>query len=179
MSQKRTNFWPESVAAILIAAALLLVWTVYKTSSMPVQEENIFMSTYQDVDMNAEDFVRQNNLFFDRFDIKLSSEYTQKEYDEEFYKKRGMFKRVIDPDEPIVLQVSDTQNNAVSVDDITVIVSRPTTRVSDTEIALVRQNTGEYVLQDVTFDSSGRWQLVVKVQKGEYVGFKNIEIYVE
>lgn len=179
MSQKRTNFWPESVAAILIAAALLLVWTVYKTSSMPVQEENVFMSTYQDVDMNAEDFVRQNNRFFAQYDIKLHSDFVQKEYDEEFYKKRGMFKRVIDPSKPIVLQVVDKKDSAVNVDAINVIISRPTTRASDKEAALVKQDRGVYALQEVSFDQSGRWQLVIKVAIGEYVGYKNIEIYVE
>lgn len=179
MSKKRTNYWPESVAAILIAAVFLLSWTIYKTGVMPVQEDNSFMTDYQDVDMRSDELLVANREFFNRFEIAISSPYDIWELQQEFYKKRGMTSKLIDPDEDLILQVRGIDGGTVEGASLEVLMSRPTTRVDDYAIDTKDLGEGKFLLSGIEFDKPGRWQLIIQAGVDEYRGFKNKELYIQ
>lgn len=179
MPKEKPSPWPRSIAAFLIAATFLLTWTIIKTSQMPVHEENSFMATYQDVDMKADVIVSKSNQFLKQYDILLVSDHENRPLEQEFYKKRGMTTNVIKPWEEIVLQLVDSEGNFVQEGVLEVLVSRPTMRKQDKSVQAKALGDGKFSIGRVQFENPGRWQLVVKGSVGEYIGFKNIDLYIE
>jgi len=179
MPKEKQNPWPRSIAAFLIAATFLLTWTIIKTSQMPVHEENSFMTTYQDVDMNADTIYTQSQNFLRNYDILLVSEHENRALEQEFYKKRGMSTNVIKPWEEIELQLVDSEGNFVQNGNLEVLLSRPTMRIYDKEVDVKYLGEGKFSIGRINFEKPGRWQLVVKATVDELIGFKNIELYIE
>jgi len=179
MPKEKLNPWPRSIAAFLIAAAILLTWTVVKTSQMPVHEENSFMTTYQDVDMNSDEIYTQSQNFLRNYDILLVSEHEVKALEQEFYKKRGVTTNVIKPWNEIELQLVDSEGNFVQNGNLEVLLSRPTMRIHDKEVDAKYLGEGKFSVGRINFDKPGRWQLVVKATVDQLTGFKNIELYIE
>jgi len=179
MSKEKQNLWPRLIASFLIVASLLLVWTVIKTSQMPVHEENIFMTTYQDLDKNADKIYTQSQNFLRNYDILLASEHEVRVLEQEFYKKRGITTNVIKPWNEIELQLVDSEGNFVDNGNVEVLVSRPTMRSYDKEVDVKYLGKGKFSIGRINFEKPGRWQLIIKATVGELTGFKNIELYIE
>jgi hypothetical protein len=177
MSNEKKNFWPQSIAAFLILAAFLLTWTVLKTSTMPVHEENLFMNTYQEVDLNSDEIITLNNKFFNRYDVVLVSAHTEKPL-EGFYKERKRTTNYIDKTQPIVLEVKSLSGETFT-SNLEAMMTRPTTRANDKELILTKLEGNKYELKIDQFDKPGRWQLIAKVNAEGLTGYKSIDIYIE
>jgi len=178
MADQKTNYWPQSIAALLFAAALLIVWTVIQTSQMPVHEENNFMKAYQNVDLNADEILRQNREFFKEYDVDLISKHTKQPIENEIYKKRNRMTFKIDPTIPMQLQV-DAKEGSVADSSMQVLLTRPTTTVSDKQLQVRKQGQGRFVIDLSAVDTPGRWQLVTKTTVSEKSGYKNFDLWID
>ncbi len=178
MAEQKTNYWPQSIAALLFAAALLIVWTVIQTSTMPVHEENNFMSKYQNVDLNADEILKQNKAFFQEYGIAITSPFEEVAMENAMYKKRNRTTRRIDPSQPLRLQV-DAKDKKIKQASMQVLLSRPTTTASDRqlEVKQVKSDTFEIDLSGHT--RPGRWQLVVKADVSKKTGYKNFDLWID
>lgn len=178
MSNKKKNFWPQSIAALLMAAALLLIWTVVKTSTMPVHEENSFMHAYQEVDLNSNEIITQNNKFFSKYDIVISSDHQQKEL-EGFYKQRNRTTNYVDKANPVVLEVTSNDGSLIESASMEVILSRPTSTADDSPLEVQSLGNASFEVDLSAVEKPGRWQLVIKAEVNNITGYKNIDLYLE
>jgi|GEM_PF-3206184 len=179
MTKEKQNPWPRLIVAFLIVAVILLIWTVVKTSQMPVHEENSFMTTYQDVEMNADTIYTQSQNFLKKYDILLVSEHEVRALEQEFYKKRGITTNVIKPWNEIELQLVDSEGNFVDNGNVEVLLSSPTMRIYDKEVDVKYLSKGKFSIGRINFEKSRRWQLIIKAMVSELTGLKNMELFIE
>lgn len=67
----KKNYWPLFFIGIFGFVFSMIVWTIVKTASVPIAEDESFMKKYQDVDENYNKMMDSNNLFLSKYNLEL------------------------------------------------------------------------------------------------------------
>lgn len=67
----KRNYWPLFFIGIFLFTFSLIVWTVMSAVKNPVNEDESFLRTYQDVDTNYNDIMNSNQIFLNKYDFTL------------------------------------------------------------------------------------------------------------
>ena len=68
----KKNYWPLFFIGIFGFVFSMIVWTIVKTTSIPIIEDKSFMKKYQDVDENYNKMMDSNALFLSKYNFELS-----------------------------------------------------------------------------------------------------------
>lgn len=155
---KSGKLWPIGVGLAIAAVAGLCTWTVKVTSSADIQESNAYMTNYQDADAKANDLIKARIAFDKHYNVSyikhpLTPQGTEIEY-----------------------KVTDKEGNAVNNAKISLLITRPHTHLSDKETSAYDQKDGIYKLKSVAFKEPGVYNLIAKIEVGEYSRFYNIKV---
>ena len=151
------KLWPLGVAAAITAVFGFCVWTVKVTSSANIQESDAYMTSYQDADAKANDFIKARIAFDKKYKLK----YVTEKLDEN----------------GVDVKYSLTTKDGKPVENATMIlaISRPDTHKYDEKIANPVFENGLYVFKDVKFPKTGAWNLLLKVNAGKETRFYDIK----
>ncbi len=68
----KKNYWPLFFIGIFSFVFSMIVWTIVKTTSIPIIEDKSFMKKYQDVDENYNKMMDSNALFLSKYNFELT-----------------------------------------------------------------------------------------------------------
>jgi hypothetical protein len=70
--KEEINYWPYAIVGMILTVVLLGIWTIKVAVSNPVQLDNSYMMTYQDVDENINEILAKQQAFDARYSVDLS-----------------------------------------------------------------------------------------------------------
>jgi len=157
MNFSNGRIWPYTIATMIVMVFGLCVHTVYLASQMPVQKSDIYMTTYQDADKNANQIIEARIAFNKKYKIEyVSDRITQKGF-------------------VVKYKITDTDSNPVSDAKIKVIVTRPSEHKYDKELENPTYKDGVYSFEAIDLPAKGRWNIMAKVSVGDLDRFYNVK----
>jgi nitrogen fixation protein FixH len=161
MDNKETNYWPYAIVGMILTVVILGIWTIKVALPHPVQESNHYMMKNQHVDENINEILARKKAFDARYTIDLGDN------------------RLEEGTNRVVVRVTDREGRPVEGAQVFAIVQRPTTNAKNIELKNFRYENGAYVSDPFTLKGLGRWNIQVKVQVGDTVGYKTWKSYVQ
>lgn len=67
----KRNYWPLLFIGIFSFTFGMIVWTIMSAVKVPVHEDQSFLKTYQDVDMNYNNIMTSNMIFKNKYDLEF------------------------------------------------------------------------------------------------------------
>ncbi len=159
--KKEINFWPYAILGMILTVVMLGVWTIKVAVSNPVQESDVYMMKYQDVDANINEILAKQEAFFSKYRIDLNGNKLQ-----------------MGENRVRVLIVRKNDDSAVESAEIIAKVTRPTTNREDIELKNFRFEGGRYVSEPFELKKPGRWNIQVKVAIGSDVAYETYKTYI-
>ncbi|TQR32477.1 hypothetical protein DMB92_05110 [Campylobacter sp. MIT 99-7217] len=184
MSKKKT-FWPYGILLSLFAIVLACIATIIFASDYPVHEDDFYFEKYQSVKDNFSQIEEKQKIFDENFAILLKDELKK----ELVNKKRKQEAYVVENERLQILIVEQDKQRFKAKDlNITVKLTRPHTSKEDKFFEFFEeQNASSALLSDtksntrlINLDLSGlnkgRYQVKIKAQNEQIIGFKNFEL---
>jgi len=66
------NYWPLLFISIFTFTLGMIIWTVMSAIKLPVNEDESFLRSYQDVDANYNTIMISNQIFLKKYDFNLN-----------------------------------------------------------------------------------------------------------
>ena len=173
MSNK--TFWPIGILLSLFGIVLACVATIVFASNYPVYEDDFYFEKYQNVESNFNEIQVKQRLFDENFKLFITNKK------ELINKKRKQFAFVIE-NEKFELFIEKLGEFEAKDLNISARLTRPHTNKEDKVLVFkdLNPNLKTRILSfDLTGLKKGRYQVKIKAQNSEFVGFKNYEILVK
>lgn len=68
----KRNYWPLLFISIFTFTLGMIIWTVMSAIKLPVNEDESFLRSYQDVDANYNTIMISNQIFLKKYDFNLN-----------------------------------------------------------------------------------------------------------
>jgi nitrogen fixation protein FixH len=154
----RVNLWPIGILALLLFGVGLTLWTLDAAANNKVQLENSYMANYHDVDERFNDIMSKKVNFEKNFILDL----------EEVNLKLGENNLNVKLFSKDIIPVKNAK--------ITALITRPHTVESDIKIETFKYSQdGEYESSNFKLEQKGRWEVILKVQVGDYETFEKLK----
>jgi YtkA-like len=150
--------WPIGISIAIIGVVALGVWTIKETAKEPVEESDIYMHKYQEVDDNANDFINARIAF----DKKYSINYIGNKLD-------------INDSKIIYKITSKENNNSINDAKIKVVLTRPQTHNQDTTLGAPTVKDGVYSFE-TKLPGKGRWDVMASIIIGKDKRYYNLKM---
>lgn len=67
----KRNYWPLFFIGIFSFTFSMIIWTIYSAVQVPVNEDDTFLKSYQDVDNNFNKIIISNKQFLKNYNFKI------------------------------------------------------------------------------------------------------------
>ena len=151
------RIWPYAIGGAITLVFSFCVMTIVVTSKADVQKSDAYMTSYQDADERANEFIKAKMLFDRKYSIKYISDG-------------------ISSDKPIEYKVLDKNNQPVENAKIVIAISRPETHKLDQKLDKPTVSNGIYSFSGAKFTKPGIYNLVAKVEIGKDYRFYNVKV---
>jgi len=154
---KSGKLWPFAIGTAVTLVFSFCVATVMVTGKANIQPSDDYMTSYQDADINANDYIKAKISFDKKYDVAYITES-------------------IAGDNPQVkYQLKDKAGKPVNDAKIVIAISRPETKEFDQKLANPKVQNGIYIFEDVKFPKAGIWNIIAKIDVGNEYRFLNIK----
>ncbi|EGR6366843.1 hypothetical protein [Campylobacter upsaliensis] len=184
---KKKTFWPYGILLSLFAIVLACVATIIFASGYPVYEDDSFFLSYQEVENNYDQIELKQKKFFENFALMLDDSkinFEEKMIDEKRSKKAYVLK-----DDNITLLLVKQPEGKIELKDIHLSAKLTRPHTSENDMFLQEKNVSiklfnngakakAYLFSLPTL-AKGRWQLKVKAENKDILGFKSFEFFVQ
>ena len=157
MNLSNGRIWPYTITFLIIMVFGFCVATIVVTSKLPVENSDTYMSYYQDVDANANKFIQARIDFNRKYNIKYLSDKVNS--------KGTVFR----------YKITNLDSHPISDAKIKLIVTRPNTHKYDIELNNPTYQDGIYSFANTILPKEGRWDIIAKINVGEFERFYNIK----
>lgn len=157
----------------------MIIWTIYSSTQAPVNQDESFLNTYQNVDENFNDIAMANENFLNNYDfvLKVNKQEFGLTYSDIFYSQRVIESRSPHKD---ILNVGDNQvqiiiknratKEVISDAQIALRVTRATNNKSDINLESFEQNQDSYQ-SNFELTMKGNWNITGVVSIGDNKGY--------
>lgn len=157
MNKSNGRVWPYAIAASIMLVFGFCVATIVVTSTMPVEKSDTYMMGYHQADDMANELIEAQIAFDKKYKIEyvtdgLSSASSVLKY-----------------------KVTDLESKPVNNAELLVVVTRPNNHKHDQELLNPNVENGIYTFSAITLPIEGRWDIMAKVNIGEYQRFYNVK----
>lgn len=157
MKQDKALRWPIAIGISLMCVVGLGAWTIMETAKEPVEESDIYMNKYQDVDNNANDFINAKIAF----DKKYSIEYLGEKLDANNAK--------------FIYKITTKNGELVNDAKVKVIATRPQTHKEDIILEDANISNGVYSFS-TKLSGIGRWDIMASIIIGTDKRYYNLHM---
>ncbi len=178
MEKNKKTYWPHMIVGFLFLGLGLGFWTIKSVSSMPVEKENDYMMSYQDVDRNINEIVKKQELFRQNYEIKILNTKTIKI--EENKNSRRNFLNPVEikkGENQFSYSVVDKNGQIVKNAVVSFMLTRPHTNADDQKFDKINFVNNSYQTPKINITKPGRYTLVLKVSIGNTIGFNETAAY--
>ncbi len=170
------KYWPYLILGFIFIGLFLGFWTVRSAISMPVHESEAYQKKYQDADTNINKILEAQQRFDLRYRLepvgfKLST-FKVKDYAIKHGKVVALENKMV-----IHYRIATLSGEPIHDANLTVLITRPQTSSEDQTFSNLKEKDGIYATPSITFKSPGRYQLSVRAQIGDAVGYLRQEAF--
>ncbi|ECV9716711.1 hypothetical protein KJQ80_06390 [Campylobacter upsaliensis] len=184
---KKKTFWPYGILLSLFAIVLACVATIIFASGYPVYEDDSFFLSYQEVENNYDQIELKQKKFFENFALILDD--SKINFEEKMIDKKRSKKAYILKDDNITLLLVKQPEGKIELKDIHLSAKLTRPHTSENDMFLQEKNVSiklfnngakakAYLFSLPTL-AKGRWQLKVKAENKDILGFKSFEFFVQ
>jgi len=158
MSKKKAMHWPYGIALSFVLVIALVVGTIMVAGKNKVENSDLYMNNYHQVDENANAIMMAQIAFNGKYDLRNLST------------PLNAAKTVI------AYGLSDKAGNPVTDAAIEVVITRPDTH--DHDMTLLNPNNngaGVFTFEPVSLPLEGRWNVMAKITIGSDYRYYNIK----
>jgi len=157
MNLSNGRIWPYTIAILIAMVFSFCVGTVYVVSQSPIQKSDLYMTSYQDADTNANKII-ENRIAFNKK-----------------YKIEFLTKKLVPESTVIKYKITDLDSKSVKNAKIKVIVTRPNENTYDIELKNPKYIDGIYIFESIKLPLEGRWDIMAKINIGDNERFYNLK----
>jgi hypothetical protein len=158
MQKKSKNYWPHGILASLVIIAAMCVYTVIYSLDYPVEMDNYYFESYQQVDKD-----------FDK--IKFAKEAFDAAYNVEFV--AGELER--GGANTLTMLIKDKSGNCDFTPQIKTLLTRPETNRYNQYLNATKEANCAWQLSNFEIERAGRWQFETKISIGNATRFFKYE----
>jgi len=155
----------------------LIYWTIYMTMSSDVgkDDDNAFLSTYQNVDDNFNTISKNNIDFNHKYNVKIGINNTTIDgltYNDVFLSQRAMInkkdrKNILNVGDNIfTIVIEDKNGNKIENKNVNILVTRSTNHTEDIKLSIQNNQTS----QKFEIKSKGYWNITGTISINEDSG---------
>ena len=173
----KKTYWPHMILGFLSIGIMLGFWTVKSAINMPVSESNEYQLKYQEADMHTNDILEAKARFEEKYDIKFLN------FKKSNFKPNKFLKRkhgdILALEKVNIFQYSIKDKSGILLKDanVTLLVTRPHTRVDDVTMTLKSDSNGIYTSKKIILSNEGRYIIRLKARKGNMIDLIEQEAY--
>lgn len=153
------NYWPHAVIGMILGTIVACGWTIKIALDNPVEMDTFYMEKYQKVDQNINEILELQDKFNAKFNLAYSTE------------------KLEIGQNSMTLKLTDKNGQAVNGADITMMLSRPDTNKENKQLRATHVENGNYTFGPFEINKPGRWQILSKIEMGEFKGYHKNEAY--
>ncbi|EOC5018069.1 TPA: hypothetical protein R1X65_001401 [Campylobacter upsaliensis] len=184
---KKKTFWPYGILLSLFAIVLACVATIIFASGYPVYEDDSFFLSYQEVENNYDQIELKQKKFFENFALMLDD--SKANFEEKTIDKKRSKKAYILKDDNITLLLVKQPSGQIDLKDMNLSAKLTRPHTSENDMFLQEKNVSiklfnngakakAYLFSLPTL-AKGRWQLKIKAENKDILGFKSFEFFVQ
>ncbi|HEC1567990.1 TPA: hypothetical protein R1X63_000431 [Campylobacter upsaliensis] len=184
---KKKTFWPYGILLSLFAIVLACVATIIFASGYPVYEDDSFFLSYQEVENNYDQIELKQKKFFENFALILDD--SKINFEEKMIDKKRSKKAYVLKDDNITLLLVKQPEGKIELKDIHLSAKLTRPHTSENDMFLQEKNVSiklfnngakakAYLFSLPTL-AKGRWQLKIKAENKDILGFKSFEFFVQ
>lgn len=159
-AQVERNYWPHSIIAGILFIIGACVATIVIAVKNPVEMDTFYMEKYQKVDENINEIMVLQEKFNAKFELKYSTE------------------SFVIGQNSIAIKLIDKQTSQEVGDaKVVLLLSRPETNKDNKEMKPSKIENGTYTFDTIETLKPGRWQILTKIEVGEFKGYSKYEVY--
>jgi len=151
------RIWPYTIATLIVMVFGFCVATIYIVSKSPVQKSDLYMTSYQDADTNANKLIKNRIAFNKKYKIEFLTE------------------KLLPENTVIKYKITDLNSKPVENAKIKVIVTRPNENNHDINLENPKYIDGVYVFDSIKLPLKGRWDIMAKIDIGDNERFYNLK----
>lgn len=157
MKKNSGIIWPIGIGLAILCVVGLGAWTIVETGKEPVEESDIYMNKYQDVDNNANDFINAKIAFNKKYSIEYLGDKLNADNAKFVYK--------------ITTKDGTVVNNAK----MKLIATRPQTHKQDMNLPDANVSNGVYSFE-TKLPGVGRWDIMASIEIGTDKRYYNLHM---
>ncbi|MBU1657761.1 FixH family protein [bacterium] len=157
MKKSSGRIWPYAIGASIVLVFGACVATIIVANTLPVEPSDTYMMNYHDADAQANELIESKIAFDKNYKISYITDGLSREKSVIKYK------------------VTDSGSNTVNNAQIKVVITRPNNHKYDKELVNPTIQDGIYTFESVTLPIDGRWDVMAKVNIGEFNRFYNVK----
>jgi len=153
------NYYPHAVIGMILGVVVAGGWTIKIALDNPVQMDTFYMEKYQKVENNIDTIMALQAKFDAMFDLTYSTE------------------KFIIGKNSITLKLTDKSGKAINDAKVQLMLSRPETNKENQTFELTKADNGLYTFGPFSIEKPGRWQILSKIEVGDFKGYHKTEAY--
>ena len=157
MKKDRGLRWPIGIATAIVCIVGMGAWTIVETSKEGVQESDIYMTSYQDADTNANELINARIAFNKKYNI----EYLGKQLNAD--------------NAQLIYKITTKDGKSVNDAKVKVIITRPQTHNEDMTLNAPKIDNRTYSFE-TKLPGIGRWDVMASLEVGADKRFYNLKM---
>ena len=166
------SYWPYSIILIIIAGIVACVYTVWLSFDYPVDSDESYFMSYQNVKNNFNEIQKSEELFDENFTVKILAQ--------EVELKQGKKNAFLIDKAELKIEISSIKEEDASKLISLAKLTRPHTRHSDMDLELSKEaNIFTASFKDFDEMQIGRWTLLVDFANERMNKFLKLELCIK
>jgi len=153
---KSGKLWPFAISLGIAGVFGLCIWTIAETQKAHIQESDAYMTSYQDADLKANEFIKSRIAFDKKYKLKYVTDKLSENGCDVKYK------------------LTTLDGKAVKDAKMVLSISRPETKSYNKTVENPVLKDDLYVFNDLKFPKAGAWNLLLKVNVGNNSRFYSV-----
>ena len=149
--------WPIFVAVAIMGVVGLSYWTIKETMKSDLSQSDMYMSKYQDIDENINDYIVKN--------INFDKKYVAKVVDIDLASQEGYIR----------YKITTKSNEPVNDATVELVLTRPVADAKDVKLTPTKTDQGIYSFEGIHLPKKGRWNLRFHIKIGKLERFENLK----
>lgn len=158
-TKSERNYYPHAVIGMILGCVIACAYTVKIAVDNPVEMDTFYMEKYQKVDQDINTILELQEKFNAKFDLAYSTNKFEMGQNS------------------ITLKLSDKNAQMIDNAKVTLMLSRPDSNKDNQQFTPSKVENGNYTFGPFEINKPGRWQILSKIEVGEFKGYHKNEAY--
>lgn len=153
------TYYPHVVIGMIIGCVISCGFTIKIAMDNPVEMDTFYMAKYQQVDHSINTILELQEKFNAKFDLAYSTEKFEMGQNS------------------ITIRLTDKSGQPVNDANVLMMLSRPDSNKDNKQLTPSHIENGNYTFGPFDITKPGRWQILSKIDVGEFKGYHKNEAY--